>query len=311
MNMQKTTCGTVALVGAPNAGKSTLLNALLGEKIAPISPKPQTTRRQLRGVLTRGSAQMVFVDTPGMLKPGYELQGYMQQQAVAAFEEVDVVVFVVDASLSLQSKMREATEMAFSTLIRSVNATQPVLLVLNKIDQLQDKAALLPIIYYWQDRRAFTGIIPISALKKDGVKELEKEVTNLLPHGDFIFSADVFTDATERDLVAEMIREKVMQQLGDEVPYQVAVTVEEFDESRREEKKKPLVSISAIIHVERDSQKPILIGKQGSRLKALGTAARKDIENLLGCQVMLKLFVRVEPEWSKSAKSMRKLGYTH
>lgn len=306
---QQTKCGTVALVGAPNAGKSTLLNAIVGQKIAPTSKRPQTTRRQLRGVYTRDQVQLIFVDTPGMLQPGYELQGYMQHQAESALMGVDAVVWVVDAVQAQRPSHQQAWEPVMKTMSQVLAEGTPVFLVLNKIDSLRDKGALLPLIESWQKRLSFTAIVPLSALHHTGVDELLRLLAVDMPEGPFIFDPDLLTDTSERELVAELVREKAMRLLGDEIPYQVAVTIEEFDESKRQDTQKPIVHIGAVIHVERESQKAIVIGKQGSKLKMLGSTARQDIQNLLGCQVMLKLFVRVEQEWSKSTKALRKLGY--
>jgi len=301
-------CGTVALIGAPNAGKSTLLNALLGEKLAPASNKPQTTRRVLRGVLTQEENQFIFLDTPGMLKPAYELQGYMQKQALAALDGVDVILFIVDAEKSLRGKDEKSLEV-LQVIKRHVPSEQPVVLVLNKLDALKDRALLLPLMQEWKEKHPFQEIIPISALRTKGIEELTTAIAKFLPKSEFIFSEDVLTDASEKELVAEIVREKSMQHLGDEIPYQIAVTIDQFDETRRDDEKKQLVTIEAVIHVERESQKAIVIGKAGSRLKEIGMKSRKDMQTLLGCQVMLKLFVRVEPDWSKSPKALRKLGY--
>lgn len=309
MKKNETRCGTAVLVGLPNVGKSSILNALVGQKIAATSHKPQTTRRQLRGVLTAEGSQIVFVDTPGILESRYELQSFMREQVLTAMEGVDVVVFVVDASTDEMHPYTAEQLEACKKIRAKIAKNQALLLVLNKVDKFEDKSVLLPRIAFWAEKTACDVIIPVSAYTKEGLDGLLKEIGQRLPKGPFVYSEEAITDASEREIVTELIREKTMLELSKEVPYRVAVTIETFDESRREDERKPLVDISAVLHVESEGQKKIVIGKQGEKLKTIGMRARKDMEHLLGCKVMLRLFVRVEPNWTSDPKAMRKLGY--
>jgi GTP-binding protein Era len=305
-----TRSGLVALLGLPNGGKSSIINALVGQKIAPTSFKPQTTRRSIRGIVTQGDVQIVFVDTPGLVESSHELQSYMREQALSALHEVDVIVWVIDAPHWLAKAGQQAHEeekLAF--LLKVTEPSKPIVLVLNKIDRIEDKLRLLPLIEKYGKEKRFAAVVPISAAKGDGLQALSGEIDKFLPEQAFHFDADMITDAPERDIVAELIREKVMVSLGEEIPYQIAVTIDSFDESRRIDTRKPIVEVSAILHVERESQKKIVIGHKGEKLKEIGMTARKELEALLGCQVMLKLFVRVEPNWSQTAKGLRKIGY--
>lgn len=314
MSEETTRAGTVALVGRPNVGKSTLLNAVLGEKIAATTHKPQTTRRQLRGILTREDAQYVFVDTPGLIKSARGLDAFMIEEALDAARGVDVIALLVEARLDKRGEegpratIDRRDEEALATLARAGTAER-VVLVINKIDALPDRALLLPLIAEWRDKHEFDAIVPVSAAKRDGIDALLDVLGARLPEGPFLFPPDTLTDAPERDIAAELIREKAMLELADEIPYKVAVQVEGFDESRRDDPTKPLVRVQAVIHVERESQKRIVVGKGGERIKTIGTRARKELERLLGCQVMLTLFVHVEPGWTTSDKGMRKVGY--
>lgn len=311
-----TKTGTVALVGRPNVGKSTLLNALLGEKIAATTHKPQTTRRLLRGVLTRGDSQFVFVDTPGLLQRAKGLDSFMIEEALEAVRDVDVLALIAEAHLEkdadgvVRAVIDRRDVEALETIERENGEGQrPVVLILNKIDRLQDRGLLLPLIASWSERREFAGIIPISAMKRDGLSPLLDALASHLPDGPFLFAPDTLTDAPEREIAAELIREKAMLELGDELPYKVAVQIENFDESRRDDPRKPIITVEAVIHVERESQKRIVVGKGGERVKTIGMRARKELERLLGAQVMLRVFVHVEPNWTTNDKGMRKVGY--
>jgi GTP-binding protein Era len=309
--MSTTRCGTVALVGRPNVGKSTLLNALLGQKIAATTHKPQTTRRALRGVCVHKDAQLVFVDTPG-INPGKRPKGsrglhaFMLDEALEAAKGVDVIAFVVEAH---PKGVHPDDERALATLESAGALRAPVVLVVNKVDTLRDKKLLLPFLHEWGKHQKLAALIPVSASKRDGIDILVEDLARRVPEGPFLFDTDTLTDANERDICAELIREKVMLELQDELPYRAAVVVEEFDESRRDDKKKPLVHIAAVIHVERDSQKAMVIGKHGERIKKIGQRARKELEHLLGCQVMLELLARVEEGWTDDARALAKLGY--
>lgn len=303
-----TKCGTVALVGRPNVGKSSLLNALLGQKIAATTHKPQTTRRALRGVFTEGNTQIVFVDTPGLHTAKGGLFSFMLDEAKDAAAGVDVLCFLVEADAKAGG-VAPVDEAALKTLEGKISG-KPALLVINKIDILGDKSMLLPILQAWSSKADFKALIPVSAHKKDGLRPLVEEIAKHLPEAPFAFPVDSLTDQSERDIAAELIREKVMLELQQELPYRAAVVVESFDESRRAESHKPLVSIAAQIVVEKDSQKAMVIGAGGQRIKTIGQRARLELQHLLGCQVHLELFVRVEEKWTETAAGLHKLGYT-
>lgn len=296
---------TAAFVGQPNVGKSTLLNTLVGVKIAPITRKPQTTRRIIRGIKTIGHCQQVYFDTPGAVSKESRLHSFMHGQIFAAVANVDQIVAIVDAT----SPTSKQIDFLKHLVKRAGKGEQPVHLLINKVDLLQDKAKLLELIAFYHQQTQIKEIIPISALMNDGLDRLFEVLKLHAKPGPHMFSQEDFTDASEREIVAELIREKAMVLLKEELPYRIAVTIDAFDESKREQQAKPLVEIEGIIHVERDSQKAIVIGKGASTIKRIGTEARKDIELLLGCQVMLKLLVRVEPEWTNSPRSLRKFGY--
>lgn len=313
--------GFAAIVGRPNAGKSTLLNAILGEKLVAVSAKPQTTRERVVGVKHLPGGQVAFVDTPGFHIGKKELNKFMQEQALKALEDVDVIILVVDSQVAFQGDDQRLLDAIVAT-------TRPVLLVLNKIDKMRDKRHLLPLIDTWNKRATFAGIIPISAVRDDGTVRLLQELLQLLPEGAPLFPEDHITDRSLRYLAAEAIREQVFLQTNKEIPYSTAVTIDRFEDPREglpeapvpaptpaadaeppKYVKQPAVHISATVHVERDSQRAIVIGKGGQMLKAIGTAARQSIEALVGQKVFLELFVRVEPDWSQDPRAMKKLGY--
>jgi len=306
--MTETKCGLVAFCGLPNAGKSTLLNALVGARIAPISSRPETTRRQVRGVLTHEETQFIFVDTPGVSDFQQGLRNFMAKQIQLAVADVNIIAWISDASRSKPQDFENEIE-RFTSFQKATKSSLPMLLVLNKMDELKDKAALLPLIEKWKSVFAFEEIIPISAMKSKGLDELKNTIAKYLPIQPFFFDSETLTDATERDIVSELVRESAIRLLSNELPYQLAVTIESFDETRRSSEKKPLVDIQAVIHVEKDSQKAIVIGHQGHKIREIGEHARRSIERLLGVQVMLRLFVRVEEKWSKNKGSLHKLGY--
>jgi GTPase len=284
--------GFVSIIGRPNAGKSTLLNALVGEKIAIVSRKPQTTRNRIQGIVNVKAAkgmpagQIVFVDTPGVHKPDSNLNRKMMHEVQEALEGRDLVLFLLDVTHRLDANDRFALQM----LERSGG---PAFLVLTKID-LIEKTKLLPLISEYSQLHAFKEVIPISSLKKDGLQQLLQKVVNALPEGQPYFPPDQMTDQPERFIAAELIREKILRETGEELPYATTVVVERFEEGAK------LTRISATIYCEREGQKRILIGKGGSMLKKIGTAARLDIERLLGMKVFLELFVKVEPGWRES-----------
>ncbi|MEW6502078.1 MAG: GTPase Era [Thermodesulfobacteriota bacterium] len=287
--------GIVALIGPPNVGKSTLLNSLLGQKISIVSPKPQTTRNRIVGVVNGPEYQIVLLDTPGIHQARDPLNLEMVKIALTTLAEVDAVVFMVDVTMPLPGK----TPPEYLP-----KEGQPVVLVINKIDTVS-KEKLLPVITAYQGLYPFTAVIPLSALTSDGTGLLIAELCRLLPVRPRLYPEEIPTDATERFIVAEMIREKVFLKTRDEVPYSTAVTIESF----KEDELKGLTTIHATIIVEKDSQKGIIIGKGGAMLKAIGQAARRDIEELLDRKVLLKLWVRVEKDWTKNPRMLKELGF--
>jgi GTP-binding protein Era len=290
--------GYVALVGRPNAGKSTLLNHLVGEKIAAVSNKPQTTRHRIQGVVTTAAGQIVFVDTPGVHKPGYLLNRRMMAAVHDAILSVDALVLLRDASVSTGNGDKFVLE-----LIK--NAAKPAVLVLNKIDKIKDKNALLPLIEEYSKEYEFAEIVPISALKGEAIDNLLNQIIKHLPVGEPIFGEDELTDQSMRTIVAEMVREKILQTTGEELPYVTAVVTEKYDESEPN-----LTRIYCAIFVERSSQKSIIIGKQGTKIKKIGTDARVDIEKLLGKKVYLQLFVKVVEDWRNRERDLDEIGIT-
>jgi GTP-binding protein Era len=289
--------GFIALIGAPNVGKSTLLNALLGQKISIVSSRPQTTRNRILGVKHVEAGQFIFLDTPGILEPKGLLNRAIIQTSLKTLSEVDLVVLIVEPFVPHPTISEDLRK-------RLVQAHRPLFLVINKID-LVDKKRILPIIEEASRTLLFKEIIPLSALTGEGVAVLEKCLHEALPEGPPFFPEDMVTDLSEKFLVGELIREKVFRLVSQEIPYAVAVTVESF----KAREAKPIIDISATIHVERDSQKGILIGKQGRMLKTIAEQARKDMEILLGSKVFLELWVRTEKNWSNDPRFLKKFGY--
>ena len=292
--------GYVALIGPPNVGKSTLLNQILKEKISITGPRPQTTRNRILGILTEPEVQVIFVDTPGIIKAPDAFNKMLVDTALATLSEVDVVCFLVDA-------LKACRDDAGIVLDSLKNLKTPIILAINKTDLVRNKGELLPLIDAYRQTMPFHAIMPICALTGDGVDYLLRQIKKLLPEGPRYFPDDHLTDQPERFLVAELIREKVFHLLRQEVPYAVAVTVEQFSERPEQSR----IDIQAVIHVERDSQKGIIIGKQGQTLKEIGKQARRDIEALLGCHVFLGLFVRVQKNWRKDPRALSEFGYRH
>jgi len=288
--------GYVALIGRPNAGKSTLLNRLVGEKIAAVSDKPQTTRFKIRGVITRPEGQIVLVDTPGVHKPGYALNRRMMAAVHDALLQVDLVCVIRDATVSTGNGDRFVLD-----LIK--NSEKPALLLLNKIDKLDNKAHLLPLIDWYRNEYDWREIVPVSALKGELIDALPDEILKHLPPGDPIFAAEELTDQSMRVLAAEIVREKILQVTGEEIPYVTAVMTEKWEEVRKD-----FTRIYCAIFVERPSQKKIIIGHGAVRLKAIGTQARRDIEHLLGHRCHLELFVKVEAGWRDREGLLDELG---
>lgn len=289
--------GFIAIVGPPNVGKSTLLNRLLGRKIAIVSPKPQTTRNRITGIYHEPQCQMVFVDTPGIHRTQTPLHRSMVQSAQSAFREVDVLVLMIE--------MPHPQPPEIPLILSSIKKSKrPAFLVINKIDK-GPKEKLLPIIAAYSEALPFKGILPISALTGDGVERLVAELKSMLREGPAFFPEDVQTDQSEAFLVSERIREKIFLHTRQELPYSSAVTVERLEEVPE----KNLLSISAKILVETESQKGILIGKGGKMIKQIGQAAREDLESFFGNRVFLELLVRVDKNWSKNPRALRRLGY--
>lgn len=287
--------GLVAIVGRPNAGKSTLLNRLVGQKIAIVTSKPQTTRNRIQGIVTRPEGQIVFIDTPGLHEAESALGRQMMREVAAAVEGIDLLLLVVDASRTLPF----ADELL---LERARRFSGKSILVLNKIDRLP-RPKLLPMIEAFRKAFEFSAIVPISAMKGSGCEELVQEILRQLPEGEAYFPEDQVTDQPERFLAAEIVREKAIQVMYHEVPYALAVFVEKFEESPK------LLRIEATMNVERDTQKKILIGHKGEMLKKIGTQARKELEGIFGVKVYLGLFVKVAANWREDPQKVRELDW--
>jgi GTP-binding protein Era len=296
MTTEALRCGYVAIVGRPNVGKSTLLNHLLGQKISITSRKPQTTRHQVLGIKTDRQYQIIFVDTPGLHSDADKaINRYMNRAASSAIRDVDVIVFVVD-----RTAWTAEDQMVLEQVQRS---GLPVILAINKVDLLADKSQLLPHLQRLAEKADFAAVMPLSALQQHNVEQLEQEILQFLPESEHFFPEDQITDRSQRFLAAEIVREKIMRQLGEELPYAVTVEIEEFSQDES------VLHISAVILVERKGQKKILIGEKGSRLRSIGTDARVDMERLFDAKVMLRLWVKVKSGWSDDERALRSLGY--
>lgn len=287
--------GFAALIGRPNAGKSTLLNALIGEHVAAVSSKPQTTRTRIQGIVTRPEAQIVFVDTPGIHKPGYTLNRRMMGIVAEALQSVDVILLLRDATSRFGQGDRFTLDLVKQT-------TKPTFLLLNKIDLVKNKAQLLPLIEMYNREHQFAEIIPISAHTEDGLNLLVEKIIEHLSEGEPLYDKELFTDQMERDIAAEMVREKILQLTGEELPFATAVRTEQWKETD------DATEIDCVIYVERESQKPIIIGRGGQMLKEIGTRARRDIEKMLDRHVRLNLFVRVQEHWRDDPRTLDELG---
>ncbi|KZX71487.1 GTPase Era, partial [Alcanivorax sp. HI0007] len=294
-DVKPTRCGMVSIVGRPNVGKSTLMNHLIGQKVSITSRKPQTTRHRIHGIHTRDHYQIIFADTPG-IHTGQDraLNRAMNDAAVSTLSGVDVVCMMVDGL-----KWTPADEHVLSLLPQ--HPEMPVLLIINKVDSLDDKAQLLPHIETLNERYPFDAVVPVSALREQNLEALEKALVERLPEGEFWYDEDQLTDRSLRFMAAEIIREKVVRQLGQELPHQVSVEVEMWEDGPR------ITEISAAILVERRGQKKILIGDGGDRIKQIGTQAREDIERLIERKVMLNLWVKIKAGWSDDARALRSL----
>jgi GTPase len=292
-------CGFVSILGRPNAGKSTLLNAILGEKIAIVASKPQTTRTVIQGVWTQPNAQIVFLDTPGIHKSTNLFNRRMMQQVRDSIADRDLLLYLVDAT----SRPDSEEELQALDLVKS--CATPAFLVINKIDKLASKEMLLERIQQYQAiHGGFKAFIPVSALKKDGIEELRRAIIKILPEGPPVYDEDYVTDQPQRFMAGELVREKILRATHQEVPHSVAVLIEKWDESNPK-----VTKISATIYVERDGQKPIIIGKAGEGLKRIGSNARRDIETLLDKKVFLELFVKVKPDWREDPQFLNEIDW--
>jgi GTP-binding protein Era len=289
--------GFIALIGRPNVGKSTLLNVLVGEKVAIVSTKPQTTRSRITGIKTTDDAQLIFVDTPGLARPRSALNRHMVQVVREAYQHVDLILLVTDAAASDQLAHDEFI------LQQLKDVKTPTFLVINKID-LIDHRQILPLIEAYQQRFPFVEYVPVSALKAVNVDALLRAISRYLPTGPRYFPTDQLTDQPERFLIAELVREQIFIQTAQEIPYQTAVMVEQTEDTDS-----GVLRVEATIYVERDSQKGIIIGKRGSRLKQIGQVARQEIERRLSTRVYLALWVKVRKDWSENEQLIRELGY--
>ena len=288
--------GMVSLIGKTNVGKSTLLNQLVEQKVSITSRKPQTTRQRLLGIKTEGSNQIIYVDTPGFHQ-GHKraLNKFMNKTALSSIEGVDIVLFVVDAlNFSVTDK---------HLLSQVSTKDNQVMLVINKIDKVTKKEKLIPFVEEVTKLFPFSEVIPISALKRKNIDILEKEITKRLPVGAHLYPEDQIADSSERFLTSEIIREKCISRVGDEIPYRLSVVIDSFKEEDK------LITIDGTIYIEKSSQKGIVIGEQGKRLKAIGTAARKDLERMLGNKVMLRLWVKVKKDWTNDRSALNFMGY--
>lgn len=288
--------GYVAIVGRPNVGKSTLLNRILGQKLSITSRKPQTTRHQILGIKTEDDQQVIYVDTPGIHKlQDKAINRYMNKAATTAVKDVDLILMLID-----RMRWTDEDEMVLKTI---QNQRAPVVLVVNKVDFVKEKDELLPWLQEVSQKHNFEQIIPVSAKTGHNVDRLEHLISSYLPESQHFFPEDQITDRSSRFLAAELVREKIMRQLGDELPYAMTVEIEEFVHNGT------LIDISALILVERATQKAIVIGDGGSRIKQIGQDARKDMEDMFDCKVMLKLWVKVKAGWSDDERALRSLGY--
>ncbi len=285
------------MIGPPNVGKSTLLNCLLGQKISIVSPKPQTTRNRILGILNGPDHQIIMLDTPGIHEAHSPLNIEMVRIALETLSDVDVILFMIDVTMPLPTPKKDMTKYL-------TGSKKPVILLINKID-LESREKLLPILTAYKSLYPFETIIPLSAMKDDGTDILMQEIIKRLPTGPRLYPEDIPTDSSERFIVTEIIREKIFLQTRQEVPYSTAVTIDRFKENDQ----KKIVTIDATIHVEQKSQKGIIIGKNGSMLKKIGTAARHDITHLIGQKVLLRLWVKVDKDWTKNPRFLKDLGF--
>ena len=289
--------GYVAIIGRPNVGKSTLINRVLGQKLCITSRRPQTTRHRILGIKTEEDSQLIYVDTPGLhIDDKKAMNRYMNRAAASSIDDVDVILFVVDAM-----NWTDEDEKVLERL--KVSAKAPVILVINKMDKLADKEVMLPHIEKLSAQFDYANVFPISARKGVNLDELQKQIKQLMPEGDLIFPEDQFTDRSSRFLAAELVREQLFRHLGQELPYSITVEIEQFDDEEK------LYRIGAVIYVERDGQKAIVIGKKGELLKSVGKDARLEMQSLFGRKVFLRLWVKVREGWGDNERMLKNLGY--
>ncbi len=289
--------GYVAIIGRPNVGKSTLINRVLGQKLCITSRRPQTTRHRILGIKTTDDSQLIYVDTPGLhIDDKRAMNKYMNRAAASSIDDVDVILFVVDGM-----NWNEEDEKVLERL--KTSAKSPVILVINKMDKLANKEVMLPHIEMLSQKYDFANVFPISARRGVNVDQLESSIESLMPEGELIFPEDQFTDRSSRFLAAELVREKLFRHLGQELPYSITVEIEQFDDENG------LYRIGAVIYVERDGQKSIVIGKKGELLKSVGKEARIEMESLFGCKVFLRLWVKVREGWGDNERMLKNLGY--
>jgi GTP-binding protein Era len=289
--------GYVAIIGRPNVGKSTLINRVLGQKLCITSRRPQTTRHRILGIKTSNESQLIYVDTPGLhIDDKRAMNRYMNRAAASSINDVDVILFVVDGM-----NWTDEDERVLDRLKESAKA--PVILVINKMDKLEDKDVMLPHIELLSEKFAFANVLPISARRGSNMEQLEQEVTQLMPEGELIFPEDQLTDRSSRFLAAELVREQLFRHLGQELPYSITVEIEQFDDEEK------MYRIGAVIYVERDGQKSIVIGKKGELLKSVGKGARLEMQSLFGKKVFLRLWVKVREGWGDNERMLKNLGY--
>ncbi|MFW5446592.1 MAG: GTPase Era [Methylophagaceae bacterium] len=289
--------GYVAIIGRPNVGKSTLINRVLGQKLCITSRRPQTTRHRILGIKTSDGSQLIYVDTPGLhIDDKRAMNRYMNRAAASSINDVDVILFVVDGM-----NWTEEDEQVLERLKESAKA--PVILVINKMDKLEDKKVMLPHIELLSEKFNFSNVLPISARRGSNLEQLEQEITQLMPEGELIFPEDQLTDRSSRFLAAELVREQLFRHLGQELPYSITVEIEQFDDEEK------MVRIGAVIYVERDGQKSIVIGKKGELLKSVGKGARLEMQSLFGKKVFLRLWVKVREGWGDNERMLKNLGY--
>lgn len=289
--------GYVAIIGRPNVGKSTLINRVLGQKLCITSRRPQTTRHRILGIKTDDDSQLIYVDTPGLhIDDKKAMNRYMNRAAASSIDDVDVILFVVDGM-----NWTDEDEKVLERL--KVSAKAPVILVINKMDKLADKEVMLPHIKKLSAQFEYANVFPISARKGINLDELEKQIKKLVPEGELIFPEDQITDRSSRFLAAELVREQLFRHLGQELPYSITVEIEQFDDE------KDLYRIGAVIYVERDGQKAIVIGKKGDLLKSVGKDARIEMQSLFGHKVFLRLWVKVREGWGDNERMLKNLGY--